>query len=64
MAISILKKPYLFQIYKTLINQEEMRTGQPSLQKKDVTTEEAMMNHATREKYIHRMYLMHLVECF
>ncbi|KAG9101701.1 hypothetical protein FS749_004510 [Ceratobasidium sp. UAMH 11750] len=42
-------------IYKSLINQEEMHTGQPSLQKKDVTTEEAMMHHATREKYIHHL---------
>ncbi|KAG9120291.1 hypothetical protein FRC07_004278, partial [Ceratobasidium sp. 392] len=42
-------------IYKSLINQEEMRTGQASSQKKDVTTEEAMMHHATREKYIHHL---------
>ncbi|CAE6429290.1 unnamed protein product [Rhizoctonia solani] len=42
-------------IYKTLINQEEMRTGQKSVYKKDVTTEEAMQHHATREKYIHHL---------
>ncbi|CAE6396286.1 unnamed protein product [Rhizoctonia solani] len=42
-------------IYKTLINQEEMRTGQQSVYKKDVTTEEAMQHHATREKYIHHL---------
>ncbi|KAH7344769.1 hypothetical protein B0J17DRAFT_607929 [Rhizoctonia solani] len=42
-------------IYKTLINQEEMRTGQQSVYKKDVTTEEAMQHHTTREKYIHHL---------
>ncbi|KAG8745710.1 hypothetical protein FRC10_007190 [Ceratobasidium sp. 414] len=42
-------------IYRSLINQEEMQTGQPSVQKKDVTTEEAMMHHGTREKYIHHL---------
>ncbi|KEP55797.1 IQ and RasGAP domain protein [Rhizoctonia solani 123E] len=42
-------------IYKTFINQEEMRTGQQSVYKKDVTTEEAMQHHATREKYIHHL---------
>ncbi|KAG8733921.1 hypothetical protein FRC11_000145 [Ceratobasidium sp. 423] len=42
-------------IYKTLINQEEMRTGQQSIYKKDVTSDEATQHHATREKYIHHL---------
>ncbi|CUA76921.1 Ras GTPase-activating-like protein rng2 [Rhizoctonia solani] len=42
-------------IYKTLINQEEMRTGQQSVYKKDVTTQEATQHPATREKYIHHL---------
>ncbi|CAE6447844.1 unnamed protein product [Rhizoctonia solani] len=42
-------------IYKTLINQEEMRTGQQSVYKQDVTTKEATQHHATREKYIHHL---------
>jgi len=39
-------------IYKTLIREEEFKTGQPSKRKYDVTAKEALADEETKKKYI------------
>lgn len=45
------------QIYKTLIREEEFKTGQPSKRKYDVTAKEALNDEETKKKYIIRKYI-------
>lgn len=44
------------QIYKTLIREEEYKTGQPSKRKYDVTAKEALSDEETKRMYINRKY--------
>lgn len=45
---------HIYQIYRSRINTEEMRTGRKSTKSKDISFYEAVEDPETRTEYIHR----------